>query len=64
MQISEKLEKQFNSWLPVMKPFIESEEFDKIFAFLKSQSAAGKVVIPKSAEPIKQSVSGTCFKKA
>ena len=36
------------SWHGKMKPFIESEECDKIYAFLKSESKRGKKVAPIS----------------
>ena len=36
----EKFEHQFDeSWHNIIKPFIESEECDKIYAFLKKESA-------------------------
>lgn len=35
-------------WFKVLKPFIESEDFDNILKFLKSQSEQGKNVFPKS----------------
>ena len=36
------------SWHTKMKPFIESEECDKIYAFLKTESKRGKRVAPLS----------------
>jgi uracil-DNA glycosylase len=36
------------SWHAKMKPFIESEECDKIYAFLKAESKRGKKVAPLS----------------
>lgn len=36
------------SWHAKMKPFIESEECDKIYAYLKSESKRGKKVAPIS----------------
>ena len=36
------------SWHGKMKPFIESEECDKIYAFLKAESKRGKKVAPLS----------------
>jgi uracil-DNA glycosylase len=36
------------SWHAKMRPFIESEECDKIYAFLKSESKRGKRVAPLS----------------
>jgi uracil-DNA glycosylase len=37
------------SWHAKMKPFIESEECDKIYAFLKSESGRGKMIAPLSS---------------
>lgn len=36
------------SWWNKLKPFIESEECDKIYAFLKSESKKGKKIAPLS----------------
>jgi uracil-DNA glycosylase len=45
----EKFKHQFHpSWHAKMKPFIESEECDKIYAFLKAESKRGKKVAPIS----------------
>jgi uracil-DNA glycosylase len=53
MQVTEKLTTQFGSWLELFKGFIESKEFDNIFAVLKASTKAGKEVFPKSAEVFK-----------
>lgn len=53
MQITDKIKLQLNNWWEVLLPFIESEEWDKLFAFLKSQSALKKVIIPKSIDLFK-----------
>jgi uracil-DNA glycosylase len=37
------------SWHDKVKPFIESEECDKIYAFLKSESKRGKKIAPLSS---------------
>jgi len=37
------------SWHDKMRPFIESEECDKIYAFLKSESGRGKIIAPISS---------------
>lgn len=45
----EKFEKFFHeSWHEKMKVFIESEDCDKIYKFLKFESARGKKIAPKS----------------
>jgi len=36
------------SWHSIMRPFIESEECDKIYVFLKSESRRGKKIAPSS----------------
>lgn len=45
------------SWHDKMKPFIESEECDKIYAFLKSESKRGKMIAPLSSNVFR------CFKE-
>lgn len=45
------------SWHEKMKPFIESEECDKIYAFLKSESKRGKIIAPLSSNVFR------CFKE-
>jgi uracil DNA glycosylase len=45
----ENFKEQFHpSWHAKMRPFIESEQCDKIYAFLKSESKRGKRVAPLS----------------
>ena len=45
----ENFKHQFHpSWRAKMRPFIESEECDKIYAFLKAESKRGKRVAPLS----------------
>lgn len=47
--IWEKFKEQFHeSWHAKIRPFIESEECDKIYAFLKSESKRGKKIAPMS----------------
>ena len=54
----ENFKHQFHeSWHPKMQPFIESEECDKIYAFLKSESKRGKKIAPMSASVFR------CFKE-
>lgn len=54
----EKFKDQFHeSWHPKMKDFIESEECDKIYAFLKSESKRGKKIAPMSSNVFR------CFKE-
>lgn len=38
---------QLGDWAPKFKPFIESPEFDEIYAFLKSEKREGKVICPQ-----------------
>lgn len=54
----ENFKNQFHeSWHAKMKPFIESEECDNIYKFLKSESQRGKKIAPSS------SVTYRCFKE-
>lgn len=53
MQINEKIKEQLGSFWPLFLPFIESPAWDNIFTFLKSQSQAKKVIIPKSDDVFK-----------
>lgn len=47
--IWEKFKDHFHeSWHDVIRPFIESEECDKIYSFLKSESRRGKKIAPLS----------------
>jgi uracil-DNA glycosylase len=46
----EKVASQFGEWGPKFKPFIESDAFDEIFKFLKSESAQGKTICPASKD--------------
>ena len=47
----EKFEDQFDeSWHAKMKPFIESEECDKIYEFLKKEARRGKKIAPLSSD--------------
>jgi len=41
-------DKFHESWHPKIKPFIESQECDKIYEFLKSESKRGKKIAPLS----------------
>lgn len=42
----DKIALQFGDWAPKLKPFIESPEFDEIFAFLKTEARDGKIICP------------------
>lgn len=46
----EKVKDQLGDWAPKFKPFIESEKFDKIYAFLKKESSEGKTICPKHSD--------------
>jgi uracil-DNA glycosylase len=49
--IWEKFKDNFHeSWHAKMQPFIESEECDKIYEFLKSESKRGKKIAPLSSD--------------
>jgi uracil-DNA glycosylase len=41
-------DKIHESWHEKLRPFIESEECDEIYAFLKSESKRGKMIVPQS----------------
>lgn len=43
-----KVESQLGDWGPQLKPFIETKDFDDIFAFLKAESREGKTICPES----------------
>lgn len=45
------------TWHEVMKPFIESEECNNIYAFLKAESQKGKKIAPSSKDTFR------CFKE-
>ena len=45
------------SWHSKMQPFIESEECDKIYEYLKTEGKRGKKIAPSS------SVTYRCFKE-
>lgn len=49
----ETIEPQLGDWAPKLKPFIETDEFQKIFRYLKEQSREGKVICPKSSDLFK-----------
>src|ERR1035437_7138267 len=53
MVVSDKIKEQLGNWWPLWVPFIESEEFDKVSAFLKQQSQLKKVIIPKAPDLFK-----------
>lgn len=53
MSIPDSVKIQMGSWLSVMAPFLESEEFSKITSYLKERVSAGKIVIPRSSELFK-----------
>lgn len=53
-----KFEKYFHeSWHDVIRPFIESEDCDKIYEFLKFEGRRGKKIAPLSSDTYK------CFKE-
>jgi len=54
----DKFKEHFHeSWHDVMRPFIESEECDEIYAFLKSEGRRGKKIAPLSSNTYR------CFKE-
>lgn len=53
MQITEKIRESMGSWCDLFAPFIQSEQWDKIFITLKTLSVSKKVVIPKSPDVFK-----------
>jgi uracil-DNA glycosylase len=56
--IWEKFEEQFHpSWHNKIRPFIESEECDRIYEFLKKESKRGKKIAPLSSNTFR------CFKE-
>lgn len=46
----ENVSHKFGDWAPYFKDFIESEEFDSIFARLKWESGRGRIICPASAD--------------
>lgn len=56
--VFEKFKDHFHeSWHPVMQSFIESEQCDEMYAFLKSESRRGKRIAPLSSDTYR------CFKE-
>lgn len=53
MKITNEIIKQFGGWFRFFRPFIESDEFDKIYRKLKEMSAAGKKIAPLSKDVFK-----------
>ena len=54
----DKFKEHFHeSWHDVMRPFIESEQCDEIYAFLKSEGRRGKKIAPLSSNTYR------CFKE-
>ena len=50
----EKFKDKFHeSWHSYMQPFIESEDCDKIYEFLKKEAARGKKIAPASSDTFK-----------
>lgn len=49
----EKIKDKFGDWANSMKEFIQSEEFDNIFRFLKTESANKKIICPDSKDVFK-----------
>lgn len=43
----ERVAYQIGDWGPKLRPFIESKEFDNIFAFIKQESRDGKIICPQ-----------------
>ena len=41
---------QFGTWAEKLAPFIVSPEFDEIFAFLKKEGRAGKIICPQAID--------------
>lgn len=53
MQITDKIRSQLGSWCDLFTPFIQSEQWDKIFTTLKTLSMNKRTVIPKSPDVFK-----------
>lgn len=53
MQVTEKIKSQLSSWTDLLTPFIQSEQWDKIFTTLKTLSMNKRTVIPKSLDVFK-----------
>lgn len=53
MLTNDKIRGQFNTWHDMFLPFIQSEGFDKIIAYLKSEAKSGKKLIPVSSNLFK-----------
>lgn len=53
MQITDKIRSQMGSWVELFTPFIQSEQWDKIFTTLKTLSMNKRTVIPKSPDVFK-----------
>ena len=46
----ENFEHMFGDWAVKFKPFIESKDFDDIYAFLKEEGREGKMILPRSTD--------------
>ena len=53
MQVTDKIRSQMGSWVELFTPFIQSEQWDKIFTTLKTLSMNKRTVIPKSPDVFK-----------
>jgi|GEM_PF-1657153 len=53
MQVTDKIRSQMGSWVELFTPFIQSEQWDKIFTTLKTLSMNKRIVIPKSSDVFK-----------
>lgn len=50
MIINDKIKESLGNWWPWMQELVESETWDNLYKFLKAESQAGKVIIPKSVD--------------
>ncbi len=53
MKFEGKIVEQLGSWAHLFKNYIEGDDLGKIFGFLKSETAKGKEIFPKSTEVFK-----------
>lgn len=53
MLITDKIRSQLGNWHSLFTDFVQSEAWDNIFRFLKSESSKGKILIPDSSNTFK-----------
>lgn len=53
MEINDDIKRRLGNWWPLFLPFIQSQKWDDIFANIKMQAQANRIIIPKSVDLFK-----------